>query len=74
MIRFLDLYGLIAARIVSPGGYGKTPGEIMSSLPERVINGLYESCSWERLDSDRFQSATQVSDGYPVDSRPTPLM
>ena len=39
MIGFLDLYGLINARIVSLGRYGKTR-EIMSSLPDRVVKGL----------------------------------
>jgi cell division control protein 6 len=36
MISFLDLYGLINARVISMGRYGKTR-EIMSSLPEQVI-------------------------------------
>jgi cell division control protein 6 len=36
MISFLDLYGLINARVTSMGRYGKTR-EIMSSLPEQVI-------------------------------------
>ena len=36
IISFLDLYGLIDARIVSLGRYGKTR-EIMSSLPDQVI-------------------------------------
>jgi Cdc6-like AAA superfamily ATPase len=39
MIGFLDLYGLINARIVSLSRYGKTR-EIMSSLPDRVVKGL----------------------------------
>jgi cell division control protein 6 len=39
MVGFLDLYGLINARIVSLGRYGKTR-EIMSSLPDRVVKGL----------------------------------
>lgn len=39
MVGFLDLYGLINARIVSLGRYGKTR-EIMSSLPERVVKRL----------------------------------
>ena len=39
MISFLDLYGLINARVVSMGRYGKTR-EIMSSLPDQVINGF----------------------------------
>jgi len=37
MISFLDLYGLINARVVSMGLYGKTR-EIMSSLPEKVVS------------------------------------
>ena len=37
IISFLDLYGLINARVVSLGRYGKTR-EIMSSLPLQVIN------------------------------------
>jgi archaeal cell division control protein 6 len=36
MLSFLDLYGLINARVVSHGRYGKTR-EIMSSLPEQII-------------------------------------
>jgi len=39
MISFLDLYGLINARVVSMGRYGKTR-EIMSSLPEQVVKGF----------------------------------
>ena len=39
MISFLDLYGLINARVVSMGRYGKTR-EIMSSLPEEVVEGF----------------------------------
>jgi cell division control protein 6 len=39
MISFLDLYGLINARVVSMGRYGKTR-EIMSSLPDQVIGGF----------------------------------
>jgi len=39
MVGFLDLYGLMNARIVSLGRYGKTR-EIMSSLPDRVVKGL----------------------------------
>jgi len=37
MLSFLDLYGLINARVVSMGRYGKTR-EIMNSLPIQVIN------------------------------------
>jgi len=36
MLSFLDLYGLINARVVSMGRYGKTR-EIISSLPEQII-------------------------------------
>ncbi len=36
MISFLDLYGLINARVISMGRYGKTR-EIISSLPEQII-------------------------------------
>jgi len=36
MISFLDLYGLINARVISMGRYGKTR-EITSSLPEQII-------------------------------------
>jgi len=39
MISFLDLYGLINARVVSMGRYGKTR-EIMGSLPDRVVNSF----------------------------------
>ena len=39
IISFLDLYGLINARVVSMGRYGKTR-EIMGSLPEQVIKGF----------------------------------
>jgi len=39
MISFLDLYGLINARVVSMGRYGKTR-EIMRSLPEKVMKAL----------------------------------
>ena len=39
MISFLDLYGLINARVVSMGRYGKTR-EIVSSLPDKVIKGF----------------------------------
>jgi cell division control protein 6 len=36
MISFLDLYGLINARVVSKGRYGKTR-EIFSALPAEVV-------------------------------------
>jgi cell division control protein 6 len=39
MISFLDLYGLINARVVSMGRYGKTR-EITGSLPEEVMDGF----------------------------------
>jgi cell division control protein 6 len=39
MISFLDLYGLINARVVSMGRYGKTR-EIRNSLPDEIIKGL----------------------------------
>ncbi|MBC2714939.1 MAG: AAA family ATPase [Desulfobacteraceae bacterium] len=39
MISFLDLYGLINARVVSMGRYGKTR-EIMCSLPDPIIKEL----------------------------------
>ena len=39
MISFLDLYGLINARVVSMGRYGKTR-EIARSLPGRVVRGF----------------------------------
>jgi Cdc6-like AAA superfamily ATPase len=39
MVGFLDLYGLINARTVSLGRYGKTR-EITSSLPDKVVKGL----------------------------------
>ncbi|WP_419656027.1 Cdc6: ORC1-type DNA replication protein [Desulfosarcina variabilis str. Montpellier] len=39
MISFLDLYGLINARVVSMGRYGKTR-EIMGALPNQVIDRL----------------------------------
>jgi cell division control protein 6 len=39
MISFLDLYGLINARVVSMGRYGKTR-EIRNSLPDKIIKGF----------------------------------
>jgi archaeal cell division control protein 6 len=39
MISFLDLYGLINARVVSMGRYGKTR-EIRNSLPDEIIKGF----------------------------------
>jgi len=41
MISFLDLYGLINARVVSMGRYGKTR-QIMGSLPDQVISNLLD--------------------------------
>lgn len=41
MISFLDLYGLINARVVSKGRYGKTR-EITGALPQTVIKGLLD--------------------------------
>jgi len=41
MISFLDLYGLINARVISMGRYGKTR-EIMSALPEKATKALLE--------------------------------
>ena len=39
MISFHDLYGLINARVIFMGRYGKTR-EIMGSLPDRVVNSF----------------------------------
>jgi len=39
MISYLDLYGLINAPVISRGRYGKTR-EIMSSLPDQVVEGF----------------------------------
>jgi hypothetical protein len=39
MISFLDLYGLVAPRVVSMGGYGKIR-EIMVSLFEEFVTGF----------------------------------
>ncbi len=39
MVSFMDLYGLICARVMSKGRYGKTR-ELSSSLPVKVIEGL----------------------------------
>jgi cell division control protein 6 len=44
IISFLDLYGLINARVVSMGRYGKTR-EIMSSLPDQVIMRMLQGRS-----------------------------
>jgi cell division control protein 6 len=40
MVSFLDLYGLINARVISMGRYGKTR-EIRNSLPEEALKGLF---------------------------------
>ena len=45
MISFLDLYGLINARVISKGRYGKTR-EVSGSLPERVVKGLLNERVW----------------------------
>jgi cell division control protein 6 len=42
MVSFLDLYGLINARVTSKGRYGKTR-ELSTSLPAKVIGGLLGS-------------------------------
>jgi cell division control protein 6 len=42
MIGFLDLCGLINARVVSMDRYGKTR-EIRNSLPEETLIGLFNS-------------------------------
>ena len=39
MISFLDIYGLINARVISKGRYGKTR-ELSGSLPDRVVQRL----------------------------------
>jgi len=39
MVGFLDLYGLLNARIISLSRYGKTR-EIIISLLERIVEGL----------------------------------
>jgi len=40
MVSFLDLYGLINARVISKGRYGKTR-ELSGSLPEEVVRRLF---------------------------------
>ena len=40
-ISFLDLYGLVNARVVSKGRYGNTR-EIFGSLPEKVVSRIIE--------------------------------
>ncbi len=39
MVSFLDLYGLVNARVVSKGRYGNTR-DISSALPQEVVQGL----------------------------------
>ena len=39
MVSFLDLYGLVNARVTSKGRYGKTR-EVSASLPEEVVQNL----------------------------------
>lgn len=39
ILSFLDLYGLINARVISMGRYGKTR-EIISSLPDQIIENI----------------------------------
>jgi archaeal cell division control protein 6 len=41
MVSFLDLYGLIKARVISQGRYGKTR-EISSSLPKKFVKSIVE--------------------------------
>lgn len=45
MVSFLDLYGLINARVISKGRYGKTR-ELSPTLPGRVIEQLIGSQDW----------------------------
>jgi cell division control protein 6 len=42
MVSFLDIYGLINARLVSKGRYGKTR-ELTPSLPRKVVSNLFET-------------------------------
>ena len=44
MISFLDLYGLISARVVSMSRYGKTR-KIMSSLPDQIVQPFFSHCA-----------------------------
>ena len=41
MVSFLDLYGLLNARVISKGRYGKTR-EISCSLPPKVVSGMMD--------------------------------
>jgi cell division control protein 6 len=45
MVSFLDLYGLINARVISKGRYGKTR-ELSASLPDRVIEQMIGFHDW----------------------------
>lgn len=45
MISFLDIYGLINARVVTLGRYGKTR-EISGSLPEKIIHNILNEELW----------------------------
>ncbi len=47
MLSFLDLYGLVNARIVTKGRYGNTR-EIYSSLPDSVIRNVLETARLDR--------------------------
>ena len=42
MVSFMDLYGLLSARVTSKGRYGKTR-EISSSLPRKLVEGMLVS-------------------------------
>lgn len=42
MVSFLDVYGLVNARVVSKGRYGKTR-ELTCSLPTSVIEGMFSN-------------------------------
>jgi len=46
MISYLDLYGLVNARMVSKGRYGNTR-EISSSLPETVVERMMKPDNWK---------------------------
>ncbi len=43
IVSFLDIYGLINARVISKGRYGKTR-ELSSSLPEKVVQKVFKTC------------------------------
>ena len=42
MVSFLDLYGLVNARVISKGRYGKTR-ELSSALPESIVSSVLAS-------------------------------